>query len=239
MTLDTDTPADIHAAVEGLITFYEKERQKLFVETIERNLLDHIGSNEGLMEQIHSRRSRVKAPESLRDKLHRQYERSVQQDLPFDITTDNLFRNINDLVGVRLLHLHTKQFGAINNHLHEVLDEYQYEVVEGPSARTWDDEYRAFFESLNIETVGSDTLYTSVHYVVKAPSRTPMTAEIQVRTLMEEVWGEVDHLINYPHESEHLPIREQIRALARSTSASTRLVDAIFRSNAHLRGERS
>ena len=239
MTLAADTPADIQAAVEDLITFYEKEKQKLFVETTERNLLDHIGSNEGLREQIHSRRSRLKAPESLRDKLHRQYERTVQQGLPFEITTDNLFRTINDLVGVRLLHLHTQQFRAINKHLHDVLDEYQYEVVEGPWARTWDDEYRAFFKSLDIETVRSETLYTSVHYVVKTPSPTPMTAEIQVRTLMEEVWGEVDHLINYPHESEHLPIREQIRALARSTSASTRLVDAIFRSNDHLQGERS
>ena len=61
-----------------------------------------------------------------------------------------------------------------------------------------------------------------------------MTAEVQVRTLMEEVWGEVDHLINYPQESAYLPIREQIRALARSTSASTRLVDAIFLSNSWL-----
>jgi ppGpp synthetase/RelA/SpoT-type nucleotidyltranferase len=45
---------------------------------------------------------------------------------------------------------------------------------------------------------------------------------------MEEVWGEVDHAINYPHEHESLACREQIRALARSTSSATRLVDAIF-----------
>lgn len=234
MSSPTDIPADIQAATEELILFYEQEKQRLFVKTTERNLLDHIGSNEGLTRQIHSRRSRLKASESLRDKLHRQYDRSIQQGRSFDITTENLFETINDLVGVRLLHLHTLQFPTINTHLHEVFDEYRYEVVEGPWARTWDDEYRAFFDALNIKTVGSDTLYTSVHYVVRTPSRTPMTAEIQVRTLMEEVWGEVDHLINYPHESEHLPIREQIRALARSTSASTRLVDAIFRSNDHL-----
>jgi ppGpp synthetase/RelA/SpoT-type nucleotidyltranferase len=45
---------------------------------------------------------------------------------------------------------------------------------------------------------------------------------------MEEVWGEVDHTLNYPHPTDSVPCREQIRALARSTSSATRLVDAIF-----------
>jgi hypothetical protein len=41
-------------------------------------------------------------------------------------------------------------------------------------------------------------MYTSVHYIIGSGSQTPLTCEIQVRTLMEEVWGEVDHKINYP-----------------------------------------
>jgi putative GTP pyrophosphokinase len=45
---------------------------------------------------------------------------------------------------------------------------------------------------------------------------------------MEEVWGEVDHKVNYPHESKSVACVEQIKALARSTSAATRLVDSIF-----------
>ena len=50
-----------------------------------------------------------------------------------------------------------------------------------------------------IDTETSDTLYTSVHYVIESNSRTRITCEVQVRTLSEEVWGEVDHKINYPH----------------------------------------
>jgi ppGpp synthetase/RelA/SpoT-type nucleotidyltranferase len=71
-----------------------------------------------------------------------------------------------------------------------------------------------------------------VHYVIKPRKKTRYTCEIQVRTLMEEVWGEVNHSLNYPHETKSLACREQIAALARTTSASTRLVDAIFRSHA-------
>ena len=71
-------------------------------------------------------------------------------------------------------------------------------------------------------------MYTSVHYVIGSASRTRMTAEIQVRTLMEEVWSEVDHSVNYPHQNESLPCREQLKVLARVTSSATRLVDSIF-----------
>ena len=48
---------------------------------------------------------------------------------------------------------------------------------------------------------------------------------------MEEVWGEVSHIIDYPHPSKDLACREQIKVLARATSTCTRLVDSIFRSH--------
>ena len=71
-------------------------------------------------------------------------------------------------------------------------------------------------------------MYTSVHYVISSASRTTVTCEIQVRTLMEEVWGEVDHLLNYPVPSGVLASREELKVLARVTSSASRLVDAIF-----------
>ena len=74
-------------------------------------------------------------------------------------------------------------------------------------------------------------MYTSVHYVIEPNSRTKSTGEIQVRTLAEEIWGEVDHTINYPKKSSILPCREQIKVLARVTSSCTRLVDSIFEAN--------
>jgi hypothetical protein len=45
---------------------------------------------------------------------------------------------------------------------------------------------------------------------------------------MEEVWGEVDHLINYQTPTAVLSSSEQLKVLARVTSSATRLVDAIF-----------
>jgi putative GTP pyrophosphokinase len=135
---------------------------------------------------------------------------------------------VNDLAGIRLLHLHTRQIRDIDTALREIFEEQLYELIEGPFARTWDDEMRGFFVECGIETQESPTMYTSVHYVVSSASRTKMTCEIQVRTLMEEVWGEVDHQLNYPLPTDVLAVKEQLKVLARVTSSASRLVDSIF-----------
>jgi putative GTP pyrophosphokinase len=181
-----------------------------------------------LRQLYHSIRWRVKDPAHLRDKLIRKIVRSKDGAAPFEITEENLFEKVTDLVGVRLLHLHTTEFPNIHEALAGLLNEDGYEILEGPEARLWDDEYRRYFQGIGVHTVESARMYTSVHYVVALTTRTRRTGEIQVRTLAEELWGEVDHTINYPHESDKLACREQIKVLARLTSTCTRLVDSIF-----------
>jgi ppGpp synthetase/RelA/SpoT-type nucleotidyltranferase len=146
----------------------------------------------------------------------------------FTVKPDNLLTKINDLVGFRLLHLYTRQFTAIDAALREVLDEGKYQLIEGPFARTWDDESRQFFQDCKVQTQDSPSMYTSVHYVIGSASKTTVTAEIQVRTLSEEVWGEVDHTMNYPRPIDNVACREQLKVLARVTSSASRLVDSIF-----------
>jgi ppGpp synthetase/RelA/SpoT-type nucleotidyltranferase len=78
------------------------------------------------------------------------------------------------------------------------------------------------------------SFYTSVHYVILANRKTKITCEIQVRTLTEELWGEIDHLINYPHKTKILACKEQLATLARAASTCSRLVDSILRSHSDL-----
>jgi putative GTP pyrophosphokinase len=181
-----------------------------------------------LRQQYHSIRWRVKDPEHLRDKLTRKLLRAEAAGTPFDITRENLSERVTDLAGVRLLHLHTSEFERINSTLCDLLEEHRYVRLEGPEARVWDDELSAYYDQIGVPTVRSERMYTSVHYVVETNTRTKRTAEIQVRTLAEELWGEVDHTVNYPEPSEVLACREQIKVLARLTSTCTRLVDSIF-----------
>ena len=190
-----------------------------------------IASDKELAKFIHSTKWRVKDPAHLRDKLNRKLEECNRLQRKFDYTKENLFWRVNDLAGFRILHLHTRQMGDIDRALRHCLDQELYTLVEKPTARTWDDETRDYFRQIGIKTKDSETLYTSVHYVIEPKGRVRYTCEVQVRTLAEELWGEVDHTINYPHASNSISCREQIAVLARVTSSCSRLVDSIFRSH--------
>ncbi len=191
-------------------------------------VLVHLRQSKSLQHLIHTTRSRTKEPSHLREKLERKAKAAKISGQQFSITPETLFTTVTDLAGIRLLHLHTSQISDINKEIRSIFEEQKFPLLEGPFARTWDDEYREFFETIGVTTQKSPTMYTSVHYVIASGSRTTITCEIQVRTLMEEVWGEVDHTINYPTPATSVACREQIRALARATSSATRLVDSIF-----------
>ena len=51
-----------------------------------------------------------------------------------------------------------------------------------------------------------------------------------MRTLFEEIWGEIDHAINYPHPIESIACSEQLKVLSKLVSTGTRLSDSIFKS---------
>ncbi|HUW25275.1 MAG TPA: RelA/SpoT domain-containing protein [Gallionella sp.] len=212
--------------IDGMVQHYV-DNQKYFIGLL-NTLKGYVETSDKLTELAHSVKWRVKDPEHLRAKLIKKGLAAKSKGEGFIYTKENLFQKINDLAGFRILHLHTKQIEAINVELLNIFDEQKWLKLEGPCARTWDDESRKYFTKIGIETTDSETMYTSVHYVVQPNTKSVLTCEIQVRTLMEEVWGEVDHKINYPEKAESLSCREQIKVLARVTSSCSRLVDSIF-----------
>jgi ppGpp synthetase/RelA/SpoT-type nucleotidyltranferase len=215
--------------VKTIVASYENNQQLVQV-MLDQLCLAIVGSR-GLMSHVHSLRWRVKDPSHLKDKLLRKLKKAKEGTKKFDVTKSNLYEKINDLAGLRILHLHASQIVDIDRELKDLFREYHYEIVEGPTARTWDDEYRKFYTEVGVKTVDSPKMYTSVHYVVAPNSETKITCEIQVRTLAEELWGEVDHSMNYPHECKVDSCREQIKVLARVTSSCSRLVDSIYRTS--------
>jgi len=225
----TDLGKEEAALINALVEHYRRNH----------GLFDRLGKalfeltqDNRIRPHIHSALWRAKDPEHLRDKLTRKLVKTRASGGDFGITEETLFERINDLAGIRILHLHTNQFPAIDRSLREVLTAEGYNIVEGPEARIWDLEYQAVFEGFGVKATPNPRMYTSVHYVVSAAGGRTRTAEIQVRTLAEELWGEVDHQINYPHASDSVPIQEQIRVLARVVSSCTRLVDSIFKCRA-------
>jgi ppGpp synthetase/RelA/SpoT-type nucleotidyltranferase len=173
---------------------------------------------------IYTVKSRLKDTDHLRDKIKRKWS----DDDP--ITSDNVFTKITDLAGVRVLHLYQDQFPEIHSHVMSQIQSGDWFLREDPIAYSWDPEACDFFATLGLNTKTRPTYYTSIHYVVSPKKDSTIYCEIQVRTLFEEIWGEIDHTINYPEPTSSRACKEQLRVLSKLVSTGTRLADSIFRS---------
>ena len=105
----------------------------------------------------------------------------------------DLMDRITDFAGVRVFHLHVNQLTNIHPAVLDILDEQKYELLKTPAAYYWDLEYRDLFRQIGIEAEQRNSMYMTVHYDIVANQRKKITCEIQVRSLIEELWGKVSH----------------------------------------------
>jgi len=210
--------------VNDLVSIYSERADEfaLFSKQISDFFQSSRQFNEKPLPLVHSVKSRLKDEKHLADKIKRKWSEGV-------ITEKNLFKKITDFAGVRVLHLHTQQFAGIHRAIMGQIEKGYWSLHEPPIAYSWDPEATAFFKSLNLKAVTRESYYTSIHYVVKPQARYDLTCEIQVRTLFDEVWGEIDHALNYPVPTTSVACKEQLRVLAKLSSTGTRLADSIFK----------
>lgn len=211
--------------IDSVINFYNQKHFELeqFLVAVQTFFSKNPILNSVQDPVVHSVKSRFKNPDHLRDKIKRKKSDGIV------IDQDNLFEEINDLIGVRVLHIYQDQFITIHNEIMKKVDSGDWVFFEDPKAYTWDPESTIKYENLGISPELKETFYTSVHYVIKPNENNPLCCEIQVRTLFEEVWGEIDHSINYPHPTDDFSCKEQLRVLSKLVSTGTRLADSIFR----------
>ncbi|MGJ1410188.1 hypothetical protein ACR78Z_10970 [Sphingobacterium thalpophilum] len=213
--------------IDSVIEYYKENQHRLiqFQASVEAFFSKHPKLNEKPFPVIHSIKTRIKDPEHLRDKIERKEANGIE------INEGNLFREVTDLIGLRVLHIYQDQFPIIHNEILSYISQGDWVFVEDPKAMTWDPESKQMYDNLNIDTEVRPTFYTSVHYLIKPNNNNPnpICCEIQVRTLFEEIWGEIDHSINYPHPTESISCKEQLRVLSKLVGTGTRLADSIFR----------
>lgn len=216
---------------EELLTLYDRNRHNLGI--FMDGVSGYIGRHPELTvpggEIVHSYKSRLKDREHLRAKIAKKIADGRE------INEENFFKQITDLAGVRILHLFQENFGEINRVINQKITEGDWIFDERPKAFTWDPEAADYFRTFDLTVAEKPTSYTSVHYLVRPRTDSPLCCEIQVRTLFEEIWGEVDHQINYPTPSESIACREQIKVLSKIVGAGSRLLDSLKR--VHRAGE--
>lgn len=209
--------------ISEVLNYYEEK--KPLIEPLLAGVEAFFRKNTTLRPYIHTINTRMKDPGHLADKIARKFQDGKV------ITKDNLFTSVTDLAGVRVLHLYPRQFDILHSALMKAINEDGlWKLYEQPVAYTWDPESEQHFKELGLRTELRDTFYTSIHYVVRPNNQLENTpcCEIQIRTLFEEIWGEIDHHINYPHPTDSLACKEQLRVLSKLVSTGTRLADAIY-----------
>lgn len=212
-------------AHQDLIDLYKGSLHEIeiFMGGVADFLGKHPSLNQPGHEIIHSYKRRAKDPEHLREKIIRKIAAGTE------VNANNLFQVITDLSGVRIMHLFQNQFSDIDRVIRARVDSEDWVLHEKPKAYTWDPESAAYFRNFDLNVEENPRAYTSVHYVVRPRLGSPLSCEIQVRTLFEEIWGEVDHRINYPLPTKNIACKEQIRVLSKVVGAGSRLLDSIQR----------
>jgi len=183
-----------------LISFLnEKERYRELAEYIVHMIRDDPSSPK---ESLHTIVYRIKDELRLIEKIDEQNNALEAGEAP--ISEKNYQAKVGDLLGVRMICLRLSDVEKVAAYLRLLSEEKILRFVKGP------DKKRSFIlpvdpgESI---TGGIDRRYSgysSIHYQVElgensdAPSGLEdLQVEFQLRTILEEAWGEIDHKYRY------------------------------------------
>ena len=138
-------------------------------------------------------KSRIKDGDHLIEKIIR--KKLIEN---VEITLEDYKEKVTDLVGVRALHLFKDEWELIHNFIVDNLD-----TAETPIAYVRHGDYKELenkFTEKGLSVQEHSKGYRSIHYVVKfKPAKQLYFIEIQVRTIFEEGWSEIDHIVRYPY----------------------------------------
>lgn len=145
---------------------------------------------------VHSVRWRLKDVEHLLAKIVRKKADQIPKYSGIDHT--NYDSIVTDLIGVRALHLFKSDCFQIIEQLQLLFPQVQQPLAyvrEGDP-----DQLREMYTQSGFEVRTHKAGYRSIHFLFTAqPQKHKITAEVQVRTVFEEGWSEIDHTIRYPN----------------------------------------
>lgn len=143
----------------------------------------------------HSVRYRIKDEDHLIEKIIRKCVENKDR----KITLENYSVEITDLIGIRVLHLFKESWSSIYA---EIKDTWEFKEKPIAYVRSGDtDVYGNNFGEDDFSVKEHPYGYRSLHFVIETqPSKAKNFIEIQVRTIFEEGWSEIDHFVRYPYD---------------------------------------
>lgn len=143
--------------------------------------------------KVHSVKTRVKDMKHLMEKVIRKTpDRRAKYGENFKFTVENYKDEITDLLGIRVIHIFKEDWEEIHNFITNMWNvrEIVANVREGDTTKKFDEQ--------GIAVRSRPSGYRSVHYLIESyPTNKKLITEVQVRTIFEEGYGEIDHQLRY------------------------------------------
>jgi ppGpp synthetase/RelA/SpoT-type nucleotidyltranferase len=196
-----------------LISFLnEKEKYKKLAAYIVQLIQDDPSSPK---ESLHTIVYRIKDELRLIEKIDEQNKALEAGEAP--ISEKNYQVKIGDLLGVRMICLRLSDVEKVEAYLRLLSEEKILRFVKGP------DQKRSFILPVDPGESISDGIdiayhgYSSIHYQVELGENTDAPSgledlqfEFQLRTILEEAWGEIDHKYRYVRSRSGVALPEYI-----------------------------
>jgi putative GTP pyrophosphokinase len=155
--------------------------------------------------KVHSVRWRIKDRDHVLKKIVRKNLEEKPKEKWIKINKDNYLQTVTDLIGVRALHLFLDECVVIDCSIRETWELSEQVVIY---IREGDRLLQEIIDQGGRSENHSDG-YRSIHYIIETKSeKLTFSAEVQVRTIFQEGWSEIDHKIRYPDfsDNEHIGI---------------------------------
>jgi putative GTP pyrophosphokinase len=164
--------------------------------------------------------TRIKRPESVVNKILRK-----PSSFPDGLTTESI-RKISDALGARIVVYFLANFAMVDKALRSSSSPFEISSEDPPVAYLNPDLWeRIRIDLSRIKREDKESGYASIHYIVRLrKSEIPLTArpwfEIQVRTLVEDAWGEIEHILAYkPDKQTSLAVKKQFQIISSQLTA--------------------
>ena len=185
-----------------LISFFKKkEKYKKLAEYIVRLISDDPLAPK---ESIHTILYRIKDESRLIEKIDQENKRSELDVTP--ITHKNFHERIGDIIGIRIICLRLSDIVKVEAYLEFLVEENIFKFIQEPDYKRSFvlpiDPGKSIPQNINLQYSG----YSSIHYEVKLGDNSDageefkkIQIELQLRTILEEAWGEIDHKYRYAY----------------------------------------
>ncbi|AAM26141.1 MULTISPECIES: RelA/SpoT domain-containing protein [Bacillus] len=174
----------------------------------------------------HTVRSRVKDAGHLIDKIIRKTIREKEKNPDYYIDVNNYKSEITDLIGIRVLHLYKDQAAPIDKFIRDTWDLREKCTIyyrQGDYSKQEEPKNNDLF-NFKVHPFG----YRSWHYLISSQAtKNVHIAEIQVRTIFEEGWSEIDHQLRYPNNMNDVQLTKQLLVLNRVAGSADEMATVI------------